>query len=164
MNKLLDSYFSNEEYIIVYDMDGTLTEARWGDLDISFLEETPEIALEKHWNGHTSNLVPLPFMQKIVTALASERQFLLSGVMDSIEVRNKDRVLDQCFPNIKRDNRFYTRDTKEKLYTLKCIHKQMRSSCVYISDSLEELIYLNKEFRKAGIKDVFFFHTSSLFT
>lgn len=135
-----------------------------GNQNINELHETNFSLLINHSENNYIGLKPIPFMKELVMNLDCHRQYCLSNTHNSIEDNNKHKVMDNDFPNIKYDKRFFTRNIEEKIDVLHMILiKNQNIETVYISDSLQELITMNNYFRDNGFNKIFFYHTSSLF-
>ena len=161
MNAELKELIENSNSIIVWDIDGTLTEARWNKKDIVFFNETDVERAIRHKKGLNVGLQPIKLMQDIVGNIAPHRQYTLSNTYGTLEDNNKNRMLDKYFPNIKKENRYYTRNIEEKNIILEMLEKENPNrNVIYISDSLDELISMNKYF--SSFVHTYFYHTSSI--
>jgi len=162
MNDTLQEYM-DKGYSIVWDIDGTLTEARWAGKDLHMFNETSYSLKKLHFDRKNLHIKPLPVMVAMVAKIKGD-QYVISNTHDSIEDRNKDVVLDEFFPKIIKERRFYTRTRMDKIEVLQILaEKDPEKNFVFISDSLEELIEANDYFHDNGIGNVSFYHTSSLF-
>ena len=162
MNDTLQRYM-DDGYAIVWDIDGTLTEARWAGKDLHTFNETAYSLKKLHFAGENLHIRPLPVMVKMVAGIKGD-QYVISNTHDSIEDRNKDVVLDEFFPKIIKERRFYTRTRQDKIEVLQILaEREPEKHFVFISDSLEELIAANDYFHNNNIPNVAFYHTSSLF-
>ena len=147
MNTELRKFIECTNDIIVWDIDGTLTEARWNKKDIIFFDETDVDRLIRHKKGFNVGLQPIKLMQDIVENIAPHRQYTLSNTYGTLEDNNKNKMLDKYFSNIKKENRYYTRNIEEKNTILEMLIKENpNKKVIYISDSLDELISMNKYF------------------
>lgn len=63
-------------------------------------------------------------MQDIVENIAPHRQYTLSNTYGTLEDNNKNKMLDKYFPNIKKENRYYTRNIEEKKYYFRNVDKR----------------------------------------
>lgn len=161
MNTELKELIEYSDSIIVWDIDGTLTEARWNKKDIVFFNETDVKRMIRHKEGLNIGLQPIKLMQDIVENIAPHRQYTLSNTYGTLEDNNKNKMLDKYFPNIKKENRYYTRNIEEKNIILEMLIKENpNKNVIYISDSLDELISMNKYF--LSFVHTYFYHTSSI--
>lgn len=166
MNLELKKLLTNKNNVVVWDIDGTLTEARWDNKNIVFYEEDNIHRLKRHKEGINIGLKPIKLMQDIVNDFVSShklQQYTLSNICSPIEIINKNNMLDKSFPEIIKENRYYTRTIQEKIDMLECIRicNSKSNNFIYISDSVDELIEMNKYFKDLDM--MYFYHTSSLF-
>lgn len=165
MNQQLEKLLQNPNNVIVWTIDGTLTEARWGKKDIALLHETPGRLVREHSEGRYLTYKPIPLMVDLVARLPGA-QFVMSQASDSIEQRAKDEMMNRHFASVPQENRFYTRrgvDEKKTILHMLATQQYSEATVVFLSNSIDDLKTLNNYFRDEELYNIEFYHTSSLF-
>ena len=158
MNNTLRNKLKNDTTkAVIFDIDGTLTEAKWGAVDaVAMPWDKCTPSHYEHRNDNTWNITPIPVMQEFVKSI-NKPKYVLSGTHDSIEDRLKNKMLNTSYPSIKEENRYFTRTVEDKIEILKCIAKDKCKSdkdcIIYVDDCLPDIFTIKKAFVDVGCAD-----------
>lgn len=162
MNKDFKALLGQKGLLFVFDMDGVITEARWGkDSVLSPVGADLKITnhLEKDFYKKVKHVQPIT---KLIKGLDDDCVRVLSKVSNSVESIQKIKCLNKIFKRSSTDWFVGAKDDSEKLEVLIYWAQQFKG-VVYVDDNLESLIFLETEIAKRGIEEIKLFHVSSLF-
>ena len=156
MNLMLKSLLEDEDVVKVFDLDGTLSEARWGDVYLSGRHEVNELkGLAKHLEEDKyATIMPTRYGIDAV-AMSRGKIIIITRVSDGVELSQKQSFIKRAYPVINTVDVIGVKSFQERMFILKNMLKY--DSIVYIDDSLENLVKLENK-----LDGIYLYHTSSL--
>ena len=156
--------------IVIFDMDGTITEARFSPNDetriLNCNNDDGSLILRNYRSNIYENIAVIPQTKAVINDLIMENRkfYVLSQVHDGIEVVQKIELLDKVFPNFNAKDYFIgTINSEQKQKILKEMAENNAGiDIVYVDDSLSFLIESEAKMSEEGIENVHFFHISSV--
>lgn len=156
MNQMLRTLLEDEDVVKIFDMDGTLSEARWGDVYLNGSHEVNELkGLAKHLEEDKyATIMPTRYGIDAV-AMSRGKIIIITRINDGIELSQKQSFVRRTYPVINTVDVIGVKSFQERLVILKNMLKY--DDIVYIDDSLENLVKLENK-----LDGIHLYHTSSL--
>lgn len=156
MNLMLKSLLEDEDVVKIFDLDGTLSEARWGDVYLNGRHEVNELrGLAKHLEEDKyATMMPTRYGIDAV-AMSRGKIIIITRINDGIELSQKQSFIERTYPVINTVDVIGVKSFQERSFILKNMLKY--DSIVYIDDSLENLVKLENK-----LDGIYLYHTSSL--
>mgnify|MGYP003411150948 CR=1 FL=1 len=156
MNLMLKSLLEDEDVVKIFDLDGTLSEARWGDVYLNGRHEVNELrGLVKHLEEDKyATMMPTRYGIDAV-AMSRGKIIIITRINDGIELSQKQSFVKRAYPVINTVDVIGVKSFQERSFILKNMLKY--DSIVYIDDSLENLVKLENK-----LDGIHLYHTSSL--
>ena len=164
MNPKIQELIASEEKILfIFDFDGTMLEAQYGENTILGCKDDDSETLKRDLEGSAyDNVKPLKRVQKMVRDIYGNNKSVkvLTKIHNSIEVLHKMKYLHHNYPQIKIDDFIGVTQYEQKATVLEYYSKKY-DRVVYIDDYLEFILTLEDMFE--DIDNIKCFHVSSLF-
>lgn len=170
MNNLLDYLINKGNGKFIFDMDGTITEARFetqnsNSLRILECENTENALLLKEYEQDTYKNIKVvqPVIKLFKQLLVNKCKVgVLTLVHNGFEVFHKEDCLNRIFPELSaREYMIGVFNSEHKFEILQYI-STYENFVVYVDDSLNTLIDIEAKCKQKGVNNIYCFHISSI--
>lgn len=162
-NQIQELIVSPKKVLFIFDFDGTMLEAKYGDNTILGCPNNDEEVLKRDLEKCVyDDVKPLRKVQEMVKEIYGNNKSVkvLSRIHNGIEVLNKMKYLYKTYPQIKIEDFIGVIEYNHKEVVLEHFSK-IYDEVVYIDDNLEVLIQMENNLLE--INNIRYFHVSSIF-
>ena len=156
MNPILKSLLEDKDTVKVFDLDGTLSEARWGDVYLNGSQSgcNLEVLARQLEEDKYATMLPTRYGVDAI-AMSKGRIVVITKISNGIELSQKQSFIKRIYPVISLVDVIGVKSLKERASILEDM--AIYDNIVYIDDSLENLVKLENK-----LDGIHLYHTSSL--